>query len=319
MGERLRRVDVRIGEFACSIQGFDDPAAVLARLIDVAREAPASGPHLDEAAAERALAAAARESGLAPERLAAVPGFIVTVAPLSEEGAVETDEPGPSRPEPEASEIRRALESAALTSVAEPASRRGRATRFAGGWEETPAAAPDEAIAPVPAPGAPAESLFATVEADDEPPLLLAPDPEPEPAAPRRSAPVSSLFADDDDEPPLRASLSQRLDEEVRPRGRPKPPLTPQALSWKMNARQPDEQIVCACAFLTFEEKKPRFTRRDAWRVLDQIPGEVVRNLTVRVRAFGKLVRDGVIVQHASDSFSLSDVEMARAAEYFED
>ncbi|MEL6335824.1 MAG: hypothetical protein AAFQ88_04155 [Pseudomonadota bacterium] len=102
-------------------------------------------------------------------------------------------------------------------------------------------------------------------------------------------------------------------------RGRPKPPMTAQALSWKMEAHTPDDQLICAGAFLTFVEKKPRYTRRELFAVLDSIPGEVVRNLEVRIRNLGRLTRDGVFVQLDADHFTLSDGELDRLAEYFED
>ncbi|MEL6208507.1 MAG: hypothetical protein AAFR47_24945, partial [Pseudomonadota bacterium] len=87
----------------------------------------------------------------------------------------------------------------------------------------------------------------------------------------------------------------------------------------KMEAHTPDDQLICAGAFLTFVEKKPRYTRRELFAVLDSIPGEIVRNLEVRIRNLGRLTRDGVFVQLDADHFTLSDGELDRLAEYFED
>ncbi|MEM9784280.1 MAG: hypothetical protein AAF899_17615, partial [Pseudomonadota bacterium] len=53
--------------------------------------------------------------------------------------------------------------------------------------------------------------------------------------------------------------------------------------------------------------------------VLDGIPGEVVRNLEVRIKNFGKLVRDGVFVEIDPDTFELSAEQRARVARHFEE
>ncbi|MEM6946127.1 MAG: hypothetical protein AAF565_20465, partial [Pseudomonadota bacterium] len=85
-----------------------------------------------------------------------------------------------------------------------------------------------------------------------------------------------------------------------------------------MDARTPGEQILCAAAWLTFAENKPRFSRRDAFAVVDAIPGEQVRNLETRVKGFGRLVRDGAIIQLGADIFALSERELDRVAPFFD-
>lgn len=95
-------------------------------------------------------------------------------------------------------------------------------------------------------------------------------------------------------------------------------PASAQALAWRMDARTPGEQILCAAAWLTFAENKPRFSRRDAFAVVDAIPGEQVRNLEIRVKGFGRLVRDGAIIQLGADIFALSERELDRVAPFFD-
>ncbi|MEM6972235.1 MAG: hypothetical protein AAF577_05460 [Pseudomonadota bacterium] len=95
--------------------------------------------------------------------------------------------------------------------------------------------------------------------------------------------------------------------------------MTAQELSWKMEAHTPDDQLICAAAYLTFAENAPRFSRRAVLDVLDGIPGEVVRNLEVRIKNFGKLVRDGLIIEIDSDTYELSPEQKARAARHFEE
>ncbi|MEM7499735.1 MAG: hypothetical protein AAF371_17320 [Pseudomonadota bacterium] len=130
MSEGGKRVDVRLGSFACSIRGFDEPGPVLAALLASVRDALAAAPRppgapeeLDHATAERLLRDAAAASGLAAEELEVAHGLLVTARPVevesetasdSEEEAEPAAEPAAPRLDAEASaEIKRALEQAA--------------------------------------------------------------------------------------------------------------------------------------------------------------------------------------------------------------
>ncbi|MEM6421298.1 MAG: hypothetical protein AAF698_01830, partial [Pseudomonadota bacterium] len=169
-----------------------------------------------------------------------------------------------------------------------------------------------------------AEAQLADVETEGADPVL----------APRGNGPFRPLFKrrgngaaredagaeepeDEAAEEPRRRSLFDVSDN--APRRRPRPPMTAQALAWKMEAHKPDDQLIAAGAFLTFVEKKPRFARKEIFEVLDSIPGEIVRNLEVRIKNFGRLTRDGVFVQLETDSFTLSDEQLDRVSEYFDD
>ncbi|MEO0821113.1 MAG: hypothetical protein AAF074_11885, partial [Pseudomonadota bacterium] len=104
-----------------------------------------------------------------------------------------------------------------------------------------------------------------------------------------------------------------------RPRQAPAPePISAQALSWKMDARTPPDQILCAAAWLTYAARKPRFSRKEVFKVIDGIPSESPRNLEVRVKGFGRLVRDGALVQLDADVFTLSEAELERTGAYFQ-
>ncbi|MEO1776930.1 MAG: hypothetical protein AAFS07_18470 [Pseudomonadota bacterium] len=205
----------------------------------------------------------------------------------------------------------------------------------AGAEGEAPIAL-DQAMMVDAAPGAPLGggdeplSLDAgsIIPADDAPTPPAPESVEEESAPPRkRRRSIFGVFGggssskDEEEEPAPESTRPSRsyLSGDDAPRGRPKPPMTAQALSWKMEAHTPDDQLICAGAFLTFVEKKPRYTRRELFAVLDSIPGEIVRNLEVRIRNLGRLTRDGVFVQLDADHFTLSDGELDRLAEYFED
>ncbi|MEL7173169.1 MAG: hypothetical protein AAFN05_09440, partial [Pseudomonadota bacterium] len=138
MSEGVKQVDVRLGSFACSIRGFDEPGPVLAAVLAAVRDvleagpAPAGAPEeLDDAAAALLLEEAAAASGLPAEELEVARGLLVTARPSAaavavadvaevaaeaagEEAFATEDERSSPRLDAEASaEIKRVLEQAA--------------------------------------------------------------------------------------------------------------------------------------------------------------------------------------------------------------
>ncbi|MEL6482597.1 MAG: hypothetical protein AAFQ75_14195, partial [Pseudomonadota bacterium] len=136
MSEGVKQVDVRLGSFACSIRGFDEPGPVLAAVLAAVRDvleagpAPAGAPEeLDDAAAALLLEEAAAASGLPAEELEVARGLLVTARPSAvaagdvaevaaeaagEEAFVTEEERTSPRLDAEASaEIKRVLEQAA--------------------------------------------------------------------------------------------------------------------------------------------------------------------------------------------------------------
>ena len=91
MAEDGRRVDLRCGAFACSISGYDDPAAVLEALVAaLGRQAGAEGglgaasaliPDAQTAMMEELGAAVAAEAGLPTAAVSVEAGFIIRAVP----------------------------------------------------------------------------------------------------------------------------------------------------------------------------------------------------------------------------------------------
>ncbi|MEM6357344.1 MAG: hypothetical protein AAF844_16905, partial [Pseudomonadota bacterium] len=85
MIEGVKRVDVRLGNFACSLQGFDEPGPVLAAMLAAVRDAIDAGPvpegtpeTLDDAAVAQLLEEAAAASGMPADELEVARGLLVT-------------------------------------------------------------------------------------------------------------------------------------------------------------------------------------------------------------------------------------------------
>lgn len=79
-----RRLDVCLGDFAVSIQGFDDPLAVLEEVLRLGQRVIAESPDLvnseavfDEAAMTEVIERVARRTGADPDALGAVPGIVL--------------------------------------------------------------------------------------------------------------------------------------------------------------------------------------------------------------------------------------------------
>ncbi|MEO0761648.1 MAG: hypothetical protein AAFZ09_07560, partial [Pseudomonadota bacterium] len=161
MSDRHRRVDVRLGAFACPIEGFDDPAPILEALLATAGAAVAARPALceaglpvlDTALRERILAEASTASGMAPDTLDCFPGILVT-ARLPETAAMPPAEAADGNDAGEevtgpalTAEIRAALEAASgmTAAAAMPTDHRPRppwAMERTAPGDETPDVAP---------------------------------------------------------------------------------------------------------------------------------------------------------------------------------
>ncbi|MEM8596944.1 MAG: hypothetical protein AAGF76_10800 [Pseudomonadota bacterium] len=175
-------------------------------------------------------------------------------------------------------------------------------------------------------PPAPETAAEPVLDVAAEPAPTPEPQSEPEPAPEPEAEPSA-------DTPPLRLSPRRERrrsifagpeggDEEESLPPEPQPAqserITPQALAFRMNASDPEDQLLCAAAWLTFAALKPRFSRREVFDVMEQMPANVVRNLEVRIKGFGRLVRDGAIKEQSSGIYMLSDQQLERVASHFE-
>lgn len=124
-----RRLDVCLGDFAVSIQGYDDPVGVLEDVLNVARRVAAESPDLlnseavfDEATIAKVIERVARRAGVDVESLGAVPGLVLVhrgeetdggLSAIREGAAGDADEPAASEPaEDRFAALRRRFEAA---------------------------------------------------------------------------------------------------------------------------------------------------------------------------------------------------------------
>lgn len=88
--------------------------------------------------------------------------------------------------------------------------------------------------------------------------------------------------------------------------------VTPAELARLDGAATVTDLLACAAAWLSIVKGQARFARRDVMAVFDEIPGEHPRSLEARIKGYGKLVRNGVLVLVDDGLFALSDEEQAR-------
>lgn len=72
------------------------------------------------------------------------------------------------------------------------------------------------------------------------------------------------------------------------------------------------ELLGAAAAWLSVIKGQNRFARRDVMAVFDEIPGDHARSLEARIKGYGKLVRNGVLVLVDDGMFALSEDERER-------
>jgi len=94
MSDRERRVDLRFGDFALSVQGFEDPVAPMKRVLRLVQRVVEDTPEIsrmrlafDEEMAESLLEDLKARLGLPEERLEVTPGLIIATYPDHAAGA----------------------------------------------------------------------------------------------------------------------------------------------------------------------------------------------------------------------------------------
>jgi len=95
--------------------------------------------------------------------------------------------------------------------------------------------------------------------------------------------------------------------------------LTPEELARRDGASTVTDLLACSAAWLTLVQGEERFARRDVMAVFDEIPGDHPRSLEARIKGYGKLVRNGVIVLVDEGQFALSEEERDRVSRLLQD
>jgi hypothetical protein len=110
-------------------------------------------------------------------------------------------------------------------------------------------------------------------------------------------------------EPALDAGLGAGTEEEERRLDRS---VSPRELAELDGASNVPELLAAAAAWLSLVQGQTRFSRRDVMAVFDEIPGDHPRSLEARIKGYGKLVRNGVIILVDDGKFALSADERER-------
>lgn len=88
--------------------------------------------------------------------------------------------------------------------------------------------------------------------------------------------------------------------------------ISPGDLAQSAGATTVPELLGAAAAWLSVIKGQNRFARRDVMAVFDEIPGDHARSLEARIKGYGKLVRNGVLVLVDDGMFALSEDERER-------
>lgn len=238
MSEAGKRIDLRYGEFAMSVQGFENPVPpikqvlrFMQRLVEETPEIADVGFVLDEDRVAEILADTSRRLKLEPEALDAVPGLIISVRADGDERA-QAPQAEPAEPAAPAAPLSpaAAMAAAALAGAGAAAAVPERAGEDApSGEAEEPASdehsAPDvRAEAAVEDPARDAEAVPAEPEPEELPdaepdqgPLEMAADPQPA-VGPQDDASMAGLGAEPepgasaDPEPELEVAVAPQVE-----------------------------------------------------------------------------------------------------------
>ncbi|MEL6766457.1 MAG: hypothetical protein AAFP17_04700 [Pseudomonadota bacterium] len=250
MSQGVKNVDVRLGNFACSIRGFDEPGPVLAAVLAAVRDMLEAGPvpdgapgELTDSAAARLLEEAAAASGLPPEDLEVARGLLVTARPAAipeavgeAAPAVEAERAAPRLDAEASAEIKRVLEQAAsLPSAPADAAALAARSHFGKRERQLDEPAPVEAVGAYDAPDdalpteqpAPSDDMSSPMPEQEVAALAEEPAPattmaepvselEPEPAPqPREEPEEEPLLLNIFDAPPPRSARPEPVTETV--------------------------------------------------------------------------------------------------------
>jgi hypothetical protein len=325
MSSAGKRLDLRFGAFACSVQGFDDPVQPVQQILRAIQHLLEESPELadtainfDAEAIEQLVGEVARRADLDESEVEIVPGLIIIhhgaggdLARLDsgDDWAAEPVAPAASAPEggyvnifaPGGADD---AESAGADAPADDFAERLRRMAQDGGayqWDEDEITAAAPAAAADPAPAEMPLNLFAGAPAED---------------AAARGVAVRNLFASAPphaDEPQPAAAIPWNgAGQDTEAEKGAEAGYTAAGLAERAGARSVAELMVASAAWMVLIQGQTRFARRDVLDVFETIPGDHDRSLEARIKGFGKAVRNGHLVMIEDGVFGLSRAELER-------
>lgn len=317
MSSAGKRLDLRFGAFACSVQGFDDPVQPVQQVLRAIQHLLEESPELadtainfDAEAIEQLIGEVARRADVDESEVEIVPGLIIIHHGAGGDLARPRDEDdwaaapaGATEGEPEGGYVNIFAAGAAGPEAADSGSpaddfaeRLRRMAQDDGGyrWGEDETAAPDAT----------------TTDVADEMPLNLFAATAPANGEPAEAASLHNLFAPPppgEDEPMPVGEASGN-----GPGPEAEAGYTAAGLAERAGAQSVADLMVAAAAWMVLIQGQTRFTRRDVLDVFATMPGEHDRSLEARIKGFGKAVRNGQLVIIEDGVFGLSRAELER-------
>lgn len=325
MSSAGKRLDLRFGAFACSVQGFDDPVQPVQQILRAIQHLLEESPELadtainfDAEAIEQLVGEVARRADLDESEVEIVPGLVIIhhgaggdlARPSGEDDWAAAPAAAATGSEPEGGYVNIFAPGGAAgsegteaeTPADDFAERLRRMAQDDGGyrWDEDETAAPDETAADAPD-ETPLNLFAATAPTNDEPAhalkvqnLFAPPAPDEDEPAPAGEVPWNGAGPDAEAEQGAEAGY------------------TAAGLAERAGAQSAADLMVASAAWMVLIQGQTRFTRRDVLDVFETIPGEHDRTLEARIKGFGKAVRNGHLVMIEDGVFGLSRAELER-------
>lgn len=348
MAATSKRLDLRFGAFACSVQGFDDPVQpvqqilrAIQHLLEESPDLADAGINFDAEAIEQLIGEVARRADLDEGEIEIVPGLVIihhgaggdlAATPAEAPAAIPAEAAWSA--EEEAGEEKGGgegyvnifapagdgpAEETASAEDGEPEEFADRLRRMAQGSDDDYGWSDDEEGDGAPVwpyePEEAAEESPAEVppedgpEEDSEHNLFAAEEtPKDEPGV------VRNLFATPGEEAEDDWELSPAAGDETEAEAEApaEEEYTAARLAERAGARTVPELMVASAAWMVLMKGQTSFKRRDVLDVFETIPGEHEKTLEAQIKGFGKAVRNGQLVAVEDGIFGLARPELER-------
>ena len=297
MPDATKRLDLQFGSFAVSVQGFDDPVQpvqqVLQALQNLLQETPEladAGISFDAEAIERLIGEVARRADLDEDKIEIVPGLII-VHRGSDDIEAYTGGAGSRGSDPIADAEPEPNQEPEAEDNAEPEF----INIFAPGYHAV---------------GEPGAEIDTEGADDNVLALSMASDSGAKPVDEAEPGASGKAFADV-------ASEAPGEDHEDGEPGEDEPEVeqadegyTAAGLAKAAGAETVAEFMISAAAWMVLLQGQTTFSRHEVIDVFETIPGKHGKSLEVRIKGFGKAVRDGHLVAIDDDRYGLSETEL---------
>lgn len=350
MAATSKRLDLRFGAFACSVQGFDDPVQpvqqilrAIQHLLEESPDLADAGINFDAEAIEQLIGEVARRADLDEGEIEIVPGLVIihhgaggdlaaTPAEAPAEGSAEAAWSAGEEKEDGGGEGYVNIfapagdgpaEETGSAEDGEPEEFADRLRRMAQGSDDDYGWSDDEEGGGAPVwpyePEGAAEKSPAKVPEEVPPENGAEEDSEhnvfaPEETPENEPGVVHNLFAAPGEEAEDDWELSPAAGDETEAEAEApaEEEYTAARLAERAGARTVPELMVASAAWMVLMKGQTSFKRRDVLDVFETLPGEHEKTLEAQIKGFGKAVRNGQLVSVEDGIFGLARAELER-------